>query len=297
MPKNSRPAESLKISGRDIQATFLDHFGVYRRTRAIASAPHSFEGCELLYLEKGKATWKLDGKDLLKLKGGDLAMVQPHVEHQGLDNIVGPCRLYILVFSNPKRGVSCLSPLTARELRSLWGKYQAFGNKVVRAGTDTAALIKRMEQVSVQLQHAPKDMLLPPLLRSLAATVMLSAVQDLSGSRATSENREIESLKTYIADHLDEKITLGRLSRVSGFSQSKLEDAFVESTGQSVAEYINRQRIHAAAERLDSTRKSITQIAFEFGFSTSQYFAVCFKKYMGLTPSAYRRQSNARTRS
>jgi AraC family L-rhamnose operon transcriptional activator RhaR/AraC family L-rhamnose operon regulatory protein RhaS len=48
-------------------------------------------------------------------------------------------------------------------------------------------------------------------------------------------------------------------------------------------------RIQKAAELLKSTERTITDIAFDCGFSDSNYFARCFRKIMDQTPNEYRR--------
>jgi AraC-like DNA-binding protein len=43
-----------------------------------------------------------------------------------------------------------------------------------------------------------------------------------------------------------------------------------------------------AAELLRTTRRSVTDIAFDVGFSSSQYFATVFRRYTTLSPAEYR---------
>ena len=47
-----------------------------------------------------------------------------------------------------------------------------------------------------------------------------------------------------------------------------------------------------AAILLKNTSKSITDIAFEVGFSSSNYFTIAFKKITGLTPSEYKKHTS-----
>lgn len=43
-----------------------------------------------------------------------------------------------------------------------------------------------------------------------------------------------------------------------------------------------------AARRLNPSERSVTQVALECGFSSSQYFATCFRKQFGVSPSTLR---------
>ena len=58
----------------------------------------------------------------------------------------------------------------------------------------------------------------------------------------------------------------------------------------SPSDYAQRIRIKRCCSKLATTEESVTEIAIEFGFGTSQYFSRVFKKYLGTTPSEYRQQ-------
>ena len=52
-----------------------------------------------------------------------------------------------------------------------------------------------------------------------------------------------------------------------------------------------RLRLHEAVRKLRNSSASVTAIAGELGFSNSQHLAASFRKYFGLTPTAYRWQT------
>jgi len=56
----------------------------------------------------------------------------------------------------------------------------------------------------------------------------------------------------------------------------------------SYIDYLNRIRMENAKILLQNNAIKTYEIAFDVGFNSSQYFASCFKKYTGLTPSEYR---------
>jgi len=49
-------------------------------------------------------------------------------------------------------------------------------------------------------------------------------------------------------------------------------------------------RLEEACERLKNPECNITRVAFDTGFSSSAYFTCQFKRYVGETPSEYRRK-------
>lgn len=58
--------------------------------------------------------------------------------------------------------------------------------------------------------------------------------------------------------------------------------------------YMERVRIDCASQMLKESKMSITDIAMELGFKTSQHFATVFKKMIGVTPKAWRKQNMQR---
>ncbi|WP_437231204.1 helix-turn-helix transcriptional regulator [Planctomicrobium sp. SH661] len=55
-------------------------------------------------------------------------------------------------------------------------------------------------------------------------------------------------------------------------------------------DFLQRLRIKQAQTDLLETDLSITEIAFNNGFSTSQYFSTVFRKYTGDTPARFRKR-------
>lgn len=87
----------------------------------------------------------------------------------------------------------------------------------------------------------------------------------------------------------DTRLSVSELAQKFGYHPSYLAALFKRSTGQTIIEYLNHQRIHAAENLLMVTPKiSIAQISEQVGFSDEKYFMKLFKRYNGLTPTAYR---------
>ncbi len=56
-----------------------------------------------------------------------------------------------------------------------------------------------------------------------------------------------------------------------------------------MTEYINLQKINKAKDLLTRTDKNIKRIAYDVGIQDEKYFMRLFKKYMGLTPTDFRK--------
>ena len=56
--------------------------------------------------------------------------------------------------------------------------------------------------------------------------------------------------------------------------------------------YLNELRIRNACQMLKNSNKNITEIAYDVGYSDSNYFSRVFKKVKGVSPSEYKEQNN-----
>ena len=72
-------------------------------------------------------------------------------------------------------------------------------------------------------------------------------------------------------------------------SRAALHRKMVALTGESPSELIKRIRLSQAGNLLKNKTGNISQIALEVGFNNPAYFAECFKKQFGVTPSQYQR--------
>lgn len=94
----------------------------------------------------------------------------------------------------------------------------------------------------------------------------------------------------YINSHFSEEISAMDCSRMANISYSYFSRVFKRLTGQNFNDYLNTARLNEAEKQLISTDKSITEIAFDCGFSDSCYFIARFKKRKGITPKQFRNE-------
>lgn len=92
----------------------------------------------------------------------------------------------------------------------------------------------------------------------------------------------------YIQENLYETFSVPDLAEISNLSVSRFKTRFKEETGFPPAEYILRRKLEQAKKLLLHKNESITQIAINLGFSSSQYFATVFQRYTTQTPSQFR---------
>jgi len=93
----------------------------------------------------------------------------------------------------------------------------------------------------------------------------------------------------YVNNNLDRSISLEELASVSFFSPFHFHRIFVAVTGETVNHFTNRIRNEKAARLLKFSKKSISAISLECGFSSASTLSRLFKQYFEISPSEYRK--------
>ncbi|KOO07263.1 AraC family transcriptional regulator [Vibrio hepatarius] len=96
---------------------------------------------------------------------------------------------------------------------------------------------------------------------------------------------QIKEVVRYLEQHCSEPLNLEQAAKIANLSPFHFHRVFKALVGETVAEFIRRMRHEKAAQSLMFQDKSVTTVAFEFGFSSSQAMARSFKTYLGVTPS------------
>ena len=97
-------------------------------------------------------------------------------------------------------------------------------------------------------------------------------------------NNTIDYLETVLDDEIDEK----KVTQLSGYSYSMFSRLFSILTETTLSEYLRSRRLTEAAVILRDTDEKIIDLAFKFGYESSDSFGTAFKNFHGFTPSEVR---------
>lgn len=87
-------------------------------------------------------------------------------------------------------------------------------------------------------------------------------------------------------------ITANDVAAKYNFNYSYFLTMFKKYTGTNFNEYVMNLKIQNATNLLLTTSKSVTEIAYQTGFSSASHFIAEFKKQKLLTPFKYRKMSS-----
>lgn len=108
-------------------------------------------------------------------------------------------------------------------------------------------------------------------------------------THAKGYDRFISDSLAYMRDRFDEKITLRTLADLTGYTPNYFHSLFTKIMGETPQKYLTDIRISHAKNLLAGTKKSLSEIAYECGFSSQSHFNTQFKKAVLLTPYEYRK--------
>jgi AraC family transcriptional regulator len=110
----------------------------------------------------------------------------------------------------------------------------------------------------------------------------------------------IERIKTIVIAHIHHGDEADRKYNFSDILSSQLHKdysylshLFSEVEGLTIEQYIIRQKIEKAKELLVYDELSLSQIAFDLGYSSVAHLSAQFKKVTGLTPSHFKKMGSA----
>ena len=92
----------------------------------------------------------------------------------------------------------------------------------------------------------------------------------------------------YVRHHLSEPVSVEKMAQAFFLSRPYLSARFKKETGETLTDFILREKTEEAKRLLRYSDRSLSAISVYLGFSSHGHFSRVFKKYAGLTPQQYR---------
>jgi YesN/AraC family two-component response regulator len=115
-------------------------------------------------------------------------------------------------------------------------------------------------------------------------------------------NKIVEDIKKLVMEYIalgdEKKMKLSSfITKELHYDYSYLSDLFSSIEGVTIEQYLILQRIEKVKEFLVYDQLSLTEIAYQLGFSSVHHLSAQFKKVTGLTPSHFKRIGENKRRS
>lgn len=162
----------------------------------------------------------------------------------------------------------------------------------VLRGEEAGQLRRRVREILAELQgeREHSHLCIKALLLALIIELARFPGSVLPMRRRTNSAAPILPAVQYINDHFQSMICIGQLHEMCHLSGTHFRRLFGTIMGCSPLEYIHNLRISRACDMLLFSNESILNIALGVGFDSISSFNRQFRKIVGTTPSAWRKE-------
>ena len=139
----------------------------------------------------------------------------------------------------------------------------------------------------------------PDEVEHLHIDMLREFTRRVAGAKCSSHcrySKPVSQTLDYIYLHLQEPFSVEDCADSAGLNRSYLSALFKREVGVTVSDYIRLKRIEAAKNMLSYSEFSLEEISSYLAFTSQSHFVSVFKKYVGITPGAYRRRHGGNRR-
>jgi len=261
--------------------------------------PHRNEGIEISFLANGQTCINVEAHELV-LGHDELMITRPWQEHSIGDPHIGACKLVWLILDLDVRRPHqewrwppwiVLSRQDLAELTLFLRQNEQYVWKVTPELRYCFARLAKTLAETAQGNHSSRlAVLINEVMLDLVAMFRQRAIPLEEG--LTSSERTVRIFLKELEQALDQEWTLNAMAESCHMGVTQFVQYFRNVTNLTPAHYLNCARIERSKELLlRHPDHSVTAIAFECGFSSSQYFSDRFHKTVGCSPREFREQN------
>lgn len=258
-----------------------------RFLRSIPKHSHGSASYEIHYIPYGKGIVEIDGKSY-KVVPGTLYVTGPHVEHEQKPDKDDPMTEYCIYLKVSHKNTHTLRDASENFVSLFTDTDKWFGQ-------DTQDIHTLMQQIFQELEQ--KYMGYMTQVETLLTQCIVKIIRNYQHHHESKKHFTASSLvdsKYIIVEECFlyeyENLTLSTLSARLGLSARQTERFLKDTYGKTFLQKKNEAKMSAASILLRDSDKTITDIAFQLGYSSVEHFSHAFKRYYNLKPTAYRKE-------
>ena len=257
---------------------------------------HRNEGVEICFLETGNLDFELNN-NIHNLCPNTLTITRPWIPHRlGSPNISMSKLHWFIIDVNvrqphqewvwpdwiilKKENLIELTDILRRNEQPVWKVGSEIKNGFIQIG-------KLIKQNDTFFLDSKIKILINELLIHLLE--IFTQQKPILNDSLIKSQRSVEMFLDNLKTMLAEPWSLKQMSEYCSLGSTQFSKYCYEITNTTPMNYLTQLRIEKAQQLITKMPdKSITEIAFDCGFSSNQYFTQVFKKYYKLAPQEYR---------
>ena len=137
--------------------------------------------------------------------------------------------------------------------------------------------------------NAYQENLIQHNLQNIWITLWDNIIKVQTSSADKTDSARLFQMIEFLQKNYQKKFELDELCDYVNLSRSACCRYFKKMMNMSLSDYITEYRLSQALFMLENTDQSITEIAFQSGFTSTSYFITRFKEKMRMTPLEYKK--------
>ena len=248
---------------------------------------HSHNYYEFYFFVEGDISMQV-GRDIYPIHFGDAMLIPPNMPHRAIihnsevpykrfvfwistkfyDSLVqiSPCHSYAIDYALKSKQYIC--HLDQISLNSLQSK-----------------MLRLLEEM--QSNRFGKELQISLYVDDLMLSINRLVYDMLEPKQRTSDASLYTNLVEYIEEHLEEDLSLEKLSEEFYVSKYHIAHVFKDNIGLSIHQYITKKRLALCQEAIQANM-NISDVYHMYGFGDYSSFYRAFKKEYGVSPKEYR---------
>jgi len=292
-------SESIQLTKINDLNTLVEHRSTYNMEQCELNVYETYQPAENVKLRfndfiftsmlRGKKVMKLAGKEKFDYYPGESVIASPG-EILNIDfpeaNMASPTQCIALCINQDiiNQTLGLLNEKYPKiELNDEWkissDHFFLFNSSELAAATNNIIRLARDNSLV-------KDTLGELAIKELLIRLMQTQARKLFEDSKLETSHRLAHIIRFIKENIREKITIDMLSKKAYMSKPHFFRCFKQELGLSPVEYIMNERINFSKQLLVKNQ-SITDVAYNSGFSNVNYYIRAFKVSEGITPKKF----------
>lgn len=278
---------------KEIDITGFHSVSYFEFDTEFCHPPEQHDFWELVYVDYGRFNVNVDGI-IYELSKGQVIFHQPTEIHSHFANEESAGNIVVIAFS-------CDSPCMSffqKKIFSLERSSQKLLSMFLSEAEAALGGISHTYTNSMPLDFSKAQFGSPQLMQCYLVEFLFSLfrydkmsvckLKQTSGSRQSAEPSQVDSILQYMQANLNQPPTLSTLCNHFSISKSYLCRIFREAVGDSPVDFWIALKIKEAKKLIREDGYNITQISDQLGYTSIHHFTRMFKRYTGMSPTAYK---------